>query len=53
MTLDEALEMAPISAPISINLDLTTACNYKCDHCVDMDILNKNINYEHENLKTP
>ncbi len=51
MTLDEALEMAPISAPISINLDLTTACNYKCDHCVDMDILNKNINYEHENLK--
>ncbi len=51
MTLDEALEMAPISAPISINLDVTTACNYKCDHCVDMDILNKNINYEHENLK--
>ena len=51
MTLDEALEMAPISAPISINLDATTVCNYKCDHCVDMDILNKNINYEHENLK--
>ncbi|MDH3608035.1 MAG: radical SAM protein [Gammaproteobacteria bacterium] len=51
MTFDEALEMAPISAPISINLDVTTACNYKCDHCVDMDILNKNINYEHENLK--
>jgi len=51
MTLDEALEMAPISAPISINLDATTVCNYKCDHCVDMDILNKNINYKHENLK--
>jgi molybdenum cofactor biosynthesis enzyme MoaA len=51
MTLDEALEMAPISAPISINLDATTVCNYKCDHCVDMDILNKNIHYEHENLK--
>ncbi len=51
MTLDEALEMAPISAPISINLDATTICNYKCDHCVDMDILNKNIHYEHENLK--
>ena len=51
LTLEEALENAPISAPISINLDVTTACNYRCDHCVDMDILNKNINYEHEKLK--
>ena len=51
MTLEEALEKAPTSAPISINLDVTTACNYRCDHCVDMDILNKNINYEHEKLK--
>jgi len=51
MTLEQALEQAPISAPISINLDATTICNYRCDHCVDMDILNKNIHYEHENLK--
>ncbi|MEM7401923.1 MAG: radical SAM protein [Pseudomonadota bacterium] len=51
MTLEEALEKAPTSAPISINLDVTTACNYRCDHCVDMDILNKKINYEHEKLK--
>ena len=51
MTLEEALDKAPIHAPISINLDVTTACNYRCDHCVDMDILNKNINYEHEKLK--
>ena len=51
MTLEEALENAPTKAPISINLDVTTACNYRCDHCVDMDILNKNINYEHEQLK--
>ena len=28
MTLDEALEMAPISAPISINLDATTCLLY-------------------------
>ncbi len=28
------------SAPISINLDLTTACNYRCDHCIDWKILN-------------
>ena len=30
----------PELAPISINLDLTTACNYRCDHCIDWDILN-------------
>ncbi|UCE84594.1 MAG: radical SAM protein [Deltaproteobacteria bacterium] len=30
----------PDQAPISINLDLTTACNYRCDHCIDWDILN-------------
>lgn len=31
---------APAMAPVSINLDLTTACNYRCDHCIDWDILN-------------
>ena len=51
MSLEEALEKAPSRAPVSINLDATTACNYRCDHCVDMDILNKNINYDHELLK--
>lgn len=40
----------PDYAPVSINLDLTTACNYACDHCVDKDILNKNIRFEHEQL---
>ena len=30
----------PDVAPISLNLDLTTACNYRCDHCIDWDILN-------------
>ena len=30
----------PATAPISINLDLTVACNYRCDHCIDWDILN-------------
>jgi molybdenum cofactor biosynthesis enzyme MoaA len=30
----------PPLAPISINLDLTTACNYRCTHCIDWDILN-------------
>ena len=40
----------PDVAPVSINLDLTTACNYACDHCVDMDILNTGIRYEFDKL---
>lgn len=31
---------APDFAPLSINLDLTTACNFKCPHCIDGDIIN-------------
>ena len=27
-------------APISVNLDVTTSCNYECPHCVDSDYLN-------------
>jgi hypothetical protein len=37
-------------APISINLDLTTACNYECAHCIDWDILNGRAKYEYEKL---
>jgi len=40
----------PDMAPLSINLDLTTACNYACDHCIDMDILNTGIKFDHEKL---
>ncbi len=40
----------PDFAPISINLDLTTACNYACDHCVDLDILNTGIRFDHDKL---
>ena len=42
--------VVPDYAPLSINLDITTACNYACDHCVDMEILNQAIKYNHENL---
>jgi hypothetical protein len=28
------------AAPLSINLDLTVACNYRCGHCIDADVLN-------------
>jgi len=41
----------PELAPFSVNLDLTTACNYRCDHCIDWDILNSPIKYRHEQLE--
>lgn len=40
----------PDHAPVSVNLDITTACNFACDHCVDMEILNTGIRYEHDQL---
>jgi pyruvate-formate lyase-activating enzyme len=43
---------APGIAPISINLDLTTACNYRCDHCIDWDILNSRHRYREEELRS-
>lgn len=43
-------DRVPDFAPISINLDLTTACNYQCDHCVDLDILNTGIRFDHDKL---
>jgi len=30
----------PTFGPVSINLDLTTACNHYCHHCIDLDLLN-------------
>src|SRR5262245_29623668 len=42
--------MPPI-APLSINLDLTTACNYACEHCVDWDILNLGISHDEARLR--
>lgn len=41
----------PELAPISINLDLTTACNFKCTHCVDWDMLNTKDKYQERELK--
>ena len=41
----------PAWAPFSINLDLTTACNFACDHCVDWDILNSGISYDDARLR--
>jgi pyruvate-formate lyase-activating enzyme len=41
----------PQSGPLSINLDLTTACNYACDHCIDWDALNVAVRHEEEELR--
>ena len=30
----------PEFGPLSINLDLTAACNFACPHCVDSGIIN-------------
>lgn len=30
----------PLTGPASINMDLTTACNFRCPHCVDSGIIN-------------
>jgi len=46
----EEVAMVPDFAPVSINLDITTACNFACDHCVDMEILNQGIKYDHQKL---
>jgi sulfatase maturation enzyme AslB (radical SAM superfamily) len=42
---------APALAPMSINLDLTTACNYACDHCIDWDILNSKVRHSDDALR--
>lgn len=44
-------EAMPAHAPLSINLDLTTACNYQCDHCVDFENLNTGISFDHRKLR--
>jgi len=41
----------PDVAPISVNLDLTTACNYRCDHCIDWDILNTRHRHDDAELR--
>lgn len=47
----QAVPDLPDIAPLSINLDLTTACNYACDHCIDWDILNSKVRHEDEALR--
>lgn len=47
----ESLPELPETVPlISINLDLTTACNYHCPHCIDLEALNGRERYKHDEL---
>lgn len=39
-------------APISINLDLVTACNFKCPHCIDGEIINTGKMLDFQYVKT-
>lgn len=46
----EVLNMPKLWGPVSINLDLTTACDFDCDHCVDYDRLNTGEKLDEEEL---
>ena len=35
-----AVRFNRLGGPISINLDPTVACNYRCGHCIDWELLN-------------
>ena len=39
-------EQVPDFVPVSINLDLTTACNYACPHCIDSRIINTQARFD-------
>ncbi|TAH36777.1 MAG: radical SAM protein [Planctomycetota bacterium] len=41
----------PDIGPLSVNLDLTTACNYACDHCIDWESLNSPARHEEKLLR--
>jgi len=47
----EPAPQIPELGPLSINLDLTTACNYACDHCIDWDILNSKVKHDDDELR--
>jgi MoaA/NifB/PqqE/SkfB family radical SAM enzyme len=41
----------PIHSPISVNLDLTSACNYSCPFCVDSRLINAGKTLGFEDIK--
>ena len=49
----EGVGAAPAAGygPVSINLDLTMACDYRCGHCIDADLLNTGLKFEFEEVE--
>lgn len=47
----DGLDTCPEYGPLSINLDLTTACNFNCPHCVDSKVINAGKILKTENVK--
>jgi hypothetical protein len=41
----------PAVGPISVNLDLTMACDYRCSHCIDVDQLNAGLKFDFSELE--
>jgi len=41
----------PCRGPLSINLDLTSACNFACPHCVDSNIINTTRTLDFETIR--
>jgi wyosine [tRNA(Phe)-imidazoG37] synthetase (radical SAM superfamily) len=41
----------PVYSPISINLDLTSACNFSCPYCVDSALINSGKHFSLEEIK--
>ena len=37
---------SPKLVPLSVNLDLTTACNFACDHCIAWEALNQPVRHD-------
>jgi wyosine [tRNA(Phe)-imidazoG37] synthetase (radical SAM superfamily) len=44
-------EAPPDFGPVSINLDLTQACNFSCPYCVDSSIINSGKSFDLEMIK--
>jgi MoaA/NifB/PqqE/SkfB family radical SAM enzyme len=44
-------ETPPDFGPVSINLDLTQACNFSCPFCVDSSIINSGKSFDLETIK--
>jgi hypothetical protein len=42
----------PAFGPLSINLDLTSACNFACPHCVDSGIINTGESLDYSIIRT-